>query len=205
MICTFLNATTADGYNPYRITREGIDWELPEPDNPWANIGYWSDHQIIYLQKLMEISTKIHPGRLQTFLIPADLQSCQCALSDQTLCRAAQRIRSTPLNSTGNWNRRSNARVQEHGTDGKLALTSRWQVLHTTLAENCSSLLLAKLVNFVPEGGIWMNHPASRMERCQQCPGRQRAVCCHIMLFAAYCLVFVKNLLQQVDLRSIAS
>ena len=68
MICTFLNATTADGYNPYRITRQGIDWEIPEPDNPWANIGYWSDHQIIYLQKLMEISTKVHPGKLQAFL-----------------------------------------------------------------------------------------------------------------------------------------
>ena len=36
MVCTFLNATTADGYNPYRITRQGIDWELPEPNNPWA-------------------------------------------------------------------------------------------------------------------------------------------------------------------------
>jgi len=39
MICTFLNATTADGYNPYRISRQGIDWEIPEPDNPWANIS----------------------------------------------------------------------------------------------------------------------------------------------------------------------
>ena len=51
MIGTFLNATTADGYNPYRVTRSGIDWEIPEPSNPWANIGYWSDHQIIYLAK----------------------------------------------------------------------------------------------------------------------------------------------------------
>ena len=54
MIFVFLNATTVDGYNPYRLTRQGIDWERPEADNPWANIGYWSDHQIIYLQKLME-------------------------------------------------------------------------------------------------------------------------------------------------------
>ena len=68
MICTFLNATTADGYNPYRITRQGIDWEIPEPNNPWANIGYWGDHQIIYLQKLMEISANVHPGKLQEFL-----------------------------------------------------------------------------------------------------------------------------------------
>ncbi|MFP4395818.1 MAG: hypothetical protein ACLFTI_11200, partial [Anaerolineales bacterium] len=49
MIAKFLNATTADGYNPYRITRDGIEWEAPEPEDPWANIGYWSDHQIIYL------------------------------------------------------------------------------------------------------------------------------------------------------------
>ncbi len=68
MICTFLNATTLDGYNPYRITREGIEWEIPEPGNPWANIGYWGDHQIIYLQKLMEVSARVHPGRLQAFL-----------------------------------------------------------------------------------------------------------------------------------------
>ena len=47
MIDTFLNATTPDGYNPYRITLGGIDWEVPEPDNPWSNIGYWSDHQIL--------------------------------------------------------------------------------------------------------------------------------------------------------------
>jgi len=68
MIFTFLSATTADGYNPYRITRSGLEWETPEPGNPWANIGYWSDHQIIYLQKLMEISTKVHPDRLHSFL-----------------------------------------------------------------------------------------------------------------------------------------
>ena len=60
----FLNASTADGYNPYRISRAGVDWEVPEPDNPWANIGYWGDHQIIYLLKLLETSERFHPGRL---------------------------------------------------------------------------------------------------------------------------------------------
>ncbi len=33
-----------------------------------SNIGYWSDHQIIYLQKLLEISVKVHPGKLREFL-----------------------------------------------------------------------------------------------------------------------------------------
>ncbi|MCP4429194.1 MAG: hypothetical protein GY803_32310, partial [Chloroflexi bacterium] len=36
-IAKFLNATTVDGYNPYRVTRDGIEWEVPEPDNPWSN------------------------------------------------------------------------------------------------------------------------------------------------------------------------
>ena len=39
-ISKFVNASTADGYNPYRITRDGFDWEVIEPDNPWSNIGY---------------------------------------------------------------------------------------------------------------------------------------------------------------------
>ena len=53
MISKFVNASTADGYNPYRITKAGIDWEKPDPHDPWANIGYWGDHQIIYLLKFL--------------------------------------------------------------------------------------------------------------------------------------------------------
>ena len=51
MVAVFVDATTADGYNPYRISRDGVDWEVPEPENPWANIGYWSDHQLVYLRQ----------------------------------------------------------------------------------------------------------------------------------------------------------
>ncbi|NIP14298.1 MAG: hypothetical protein GWM88_06045, partial [Pseudomonadales bacterium] len=45
VISKFVNTTTADGYNPYRVTKDGYDWEAPEPDEPWANFGYWGDHQ----------------------------------------------------------------------------------------------------------------------------------------------------------------
>jgi hypothetical protein len=68
MIAKFVNASTMDGYNPYRITKEGIDWEVEEPDNPWSYIGYWGDHQIIYLQKLLELSSHFYPARLQSLL-----------------------------------------------------------------------------------------------------------------------------------------
>jgi hypothetical protein len=62
MIARFLNATTADGYNPYRVMRDGIEWESPIPTTLGQH-RYWSDHQIIYLQKLLEISARVHPAR----------------------------------------------------------------------------------------------------------------------------------------------
>jgi hypothetical protein len=46
MIAKFVNASTVDGYNPYRITKEGIDWEVEDESDPWSYIGYWGDHQI---------------------------------------------------------------------------------------------------------------------------------------------------------------
>ena len=156
MICTFLNATTADGYNPYRITRQGIDWELPEPNNPWANIGYWSDHQIIYLQKLMEISTKIHPGKLQSFLSQPIFSYANVPYRIKQYAD----LQANPFNTIDfNWALEDEirARGKEHGTDGKLVHAQNGNVLHVTLAEKLLTLLLAKLVNFVPEGGIWMN------------------------------------------------
>ena len=68
VIAKFVNASTMDGYNPYRITKQGIDWEVEEPDNPWSHIGYWGDHQIIYLLKLLELSRDFHPALLRTLL-----------------------------------------------------------------------------------------------------------------------------------------
>ena len=156
MICTFLNATTPDGYNPYRITRQGVDWELPEPNNPWANIGYWSDHQIIYLQKLMEISDRLHPGRLQAFLNRPVFSYANVPYRIKPYAD----LRSDPYNTIDfDWDAEQEVerRVQERGTDGKLVYTQDRQVLQVTLAEKLLTLLLAKLVNFVPEGGIWMN------------------------------------------------
>ncbi len=67
-ISKFVNASTADGYNPYRITKEGFEWEVLSPDDPWSNIGYWGDHQVNYLLKLMELSCRYHPGKIETYL-----------------------------------------------------------------------------------------------------------------------------------------
>jgi hypothetical protein len=156
MLGTFLNATTADGYNPYRITYHGVDWEVLEPDNPWANIGYWSDHQIIYLQKLMGVSQGVHPGLLEDILnkpmfsyarVPYRIKPYADLLKD-------------PYNTIEfDWDLEGQieARQMERGTDAKLVTRPDGEVLQVTLVEKMLTLLLAKLANFVPEGGIWMN------------------------------------------------
>jgi hypothetical protein len=156
MIGVFLNATTVDGYNPYRITRNGIDWEVPEPSNPWANIGYWGDHQIIYLQKLLEACARFYPGRLEVLLtsriyayanVPYRIKPYEAMLKN-------------PYNTIEfDWDQHQQieASIQDRGVDGRLVLDADGNVLHSTLVEKLLNLLLAKLVNFVPAGGIWMN------------------------------------------------
>ena len=156
MIFTFVNAGTPDGYNPYRVTREGVEWEVPEPENPWANIGYWSDHQIIYLQKLMEISSKYHPGKLTRLLN----NSVFCYVDVPYRLRQYCSIIKDPF-QTIDFDYEAHHRIEEEcaafGSDRKLLHGSGGDVFHVTLTEKLLVFLLAKLVNFVPEGGIWMN------------------------------------------------
>ncbi len=88
MICRFLNASTADGYNPYRITRNGIDWEVVDPHDPWSYIGYWGDHQIIYLLKLLEILDRHDPTTLPGFLTRDIFAYANVPVPHQALRRA---------------------------------------------------------------------------------------------------------------------
>jgi hypothetical protein len=156
MISTFLNATSVDGYNPYRITYHGIDWEVLEPGNPWANIGYWSDHQIIYLQKLLEFSKKVHPGVLQDLLTKRVFSYSNVPYRIKPYADLVKNPYNT-IDFDWDMQRLVEKRVQARGTDGKLVYTMDGEIHLSSLAEKLLTLLLAKLVNLVPEGGIWMN------------------------------------------------
>lgn len=156
MTALFLNATTADGYNPYRLTRAGVEWEVPEPSNPWANIGYWSDHQIVYLLKLLEALERYQPGRLAGLLN----RRCFSHVDVPYRIKPYAQLLADPANSISfdrELERAIAARVAAQGADGKLVHGADGRVLHVSLAEKLLLLALAKLVNFVPEGGIWMN------------------------------------------------
>jgi len=156
MISAFLNATTADGYNPYRVTRDGIEWEEPEPDNEWANIGYWSDHQIIYLSKLLELQAEMDPTWLQQSFAE---QRYSYANVPYRIKPFAQ-LEADPYDSI-DFDEALQAKIAERvrsfGTDGKLLSDSKGQVIHANLLEKLMTLWLAKLSNFVPGGGLWMN------------------------------------------------
>src|SRR5260370_1300898 len=68
MIFKFLDSSTADGYNPYRVTRDRFEWEVINPHDAWSYFGYWGDHQVIYLLKLLDKSAAYHPQALSNLL-----------------------------------------------------------------------------------------------------------------------------------------
>ena len=156
IIAKFVNASTMDGFNPYRVTREGIDWEAPEPENPWSNIGYWGDHQIIYLLRLMEASHRYHPGRLETLLARPLFSYADVPYRIKDYAEIVQHPRDT-IRFDRDHAKRVDARVAKIGPDGKLVHTSDGEVYHVTLAEKILVAALSKLSNLVPDGGIWMN------------------------------------------------
>ncbi len=152
----FVNASTADGYNPYRITKEGIDWELLEPDDPWSNIGYWGDHQIIYLLKFLELAKKYQSEELNELLC-SDLFSY--ANVPYELC-GVEKLFENPKD-TVSFNQPLQQRIEERverlGSDGRLLLEGDDQVYMVNLTEKVLVPLLAKLSNLVLDGGIWLN------------------------------------------------
>ncbi len=156
IIAKFVNASTMDGYNPYRITKEGIDWEVEEPDNPWSYIGYWGDHQIIYLLKLLELSSEFEPAKLQSLL----REPIFCYANVPYLITTFDKLLEDPKNTVSFDD--PLAELIEHrlttiGADGKLVLTEDEQVYQVNLLEKLLVPLLSKLGNLVVDGGIWMN------------------------------------------------
>ena len=156
MIAKFVNASTADGYNPYRITKEGIDWEVEEPDNPWSYIGYWGDHQIIYLLKLLELSRSFHPDKLQNLL----RRQLFCYANVPYQIKPYELLIENPKDTVVYDNDLADTiedRVASMGADGKLLLDTKGEVRLVNLLEKLLVPMLAKLGNLVVDGGIWLN------------------------------------------------
>jgi hypothetical protein len=156
VVAKFLNASTADGYNPYRISHSGIDWEIPEHDNPWSSIGYWGDHQVVYLLKLLEWSDRFHPGRLC-----ADLNEPRYSYANVPYrimpFEAMRRNPRATIAFDSELNGAILGRAADFGSDARLLGGASGDVLHVNLTEKLLVVVLTRLTNFVPGGGIWMN------------------------------------------------
>jgi hypothetical protein len=156
MIAIFLNASTADGYNPYRITRAGIDWEVFDASDPWSHIGYWGDHQIIYLLRLLEGQERFRPGRLTARLN----ERCHAYAHVPYEIRGLDDLLIDPKHSI-HFNETLHGKLMERtrtlGGDGKLLAGGDGEIILVTLAEKLLVPLLVKLGNLVPGGGIWLN------------------------------------------------
>ena len=155
VVAKFVNGTTVDGFNPYRVTSHGLEWEMPDPEDPWANIGYWGDHQIIYLLRLLEQLANVRRDALRKLLgeeifvyfrTPYRIRSYQHLVKDG---------RDT-IQYDWQIDAALEKQVQELGEDGKL-IGDEDGIYHVNLLEKLLVPMLSKLSNFVPEGGIWMN------------------------------------------------
>lgn len=156
MIHKFLNASTFDGYNPYRVTKDGFDWETIEPDNPWSYIGYWGDHQIIYLLKFLEFIENYQPGKLHSYF---DKEYFVYAAVPYTI-KPYEDILKNPKDTiefNHEWDAKINQRRKQNGADGALLRDNNGDIYHVNLIEKLLATVLAKMSNFIPEAGIWMN------------------------------------------------
>lgn len=156
MIEAFLGAMTPDGHNPYRIGRAGIDWEVPEPENPWSQIGYWGDHPVIYLLRLLEAAQAHEPA-----LLPALWDRALFSFADvpYRLKPQAEQLatpKSTLVFDTAA-HERALARAARLGADGRMVCGRDDRPVLATLAEKLAVIVLAKAGSLVPGGGLWLH------------------------------------------------
>src|SRR6056300_1754935 len=156
MMFKFLNASSFDGYNPYRVFKDGFEWETIEPDNPWSYIGYWGDHQIIYLLKFLEFIQQYYPEKFDEYFkedsfvyanIPYRIKPFEALVED-------------PKNTIDYDYKRESAiekRREQIGADGALLTNPEGSVYQVNFIEKILATVLAKISNYIPEGGIWMN------------------------------------------------
>jgi hypothetical protein len=123
---------------------------------PWSYIGYWGDHQIIYLLKFLEFIENHNPGRLNSLAnkdlfvyanVPYRIKNYQDLLHNPK--------------DTIEFDEHSDSEIRTKrerlGADGALLQYKDGKVVRANFIEKILATTLAKLSNFIPEAGIWMN------------------------------------------------
>ncbi|GLX81075.1 hypothetical protein [Thalassotalea eurytherma] len=195
VVSKFVNASTIEGYNPYRITKEGIDWEVEDPEDPWSYIGYWGDHQIIYLQKLLELSHQFHPNKLTELLGKEIFSYANVPYRIKSFDEIKENAKSTVLFDNESAEEIEH-RVESMGADGKLVLAANGTVYHVNLVEKLCVALLAKLGNLVLGGGIWLNTQRPEWNDANNAlvgQGISVVTLCYMRRYTAFLINLLKN------------
>jgi len=156
MIFKFLNASTFEGYNPYRVIKNGFDWEVIDEKDPWSYIGYWGDHQIIYLLKFLEFIENYFPNKLSKYF-EQDLfvyANVPYKIKDYAA------IKKNPKDTIDfNWELQEEIQQRKHelGSDATLLRDADKNIYKVNIVEKLLASLVGKMSNFVPEAGIWLN------------------------------------------------
>ncbi len=156
MIFKFLNASTFDGYNPYRITKDGFDWEVSEPDDPWSYIGYWGDHQIIYLLKFLEFYEAYNPDKLRELFDKDFFVYANVPYRIKPYAEIVKNPKDT-IEFDEEADKSIRQKIAERGADGALRKNQNNAIHRVSFIEKILVTVLAKVSNFIPEAGIWLN------------------------------------------------
>lgn len=81
---------------------------------------------------------------------------CRCALSHQTLREILQNPKST-ISFDHQWDAAIRSRRDTLGADSACWPPKMERSTHVTFLEKILATVLAKVSNFIPEAGIWMN------------------------------------------------
>jgi hypothetical protein len=197
MIHKFLNATTFEGYNPYRLTKGGFDWETVEPDNPWSYIGYWGDHQIIYLLKLLEINEKYYPGQLSSQFNKDLFVYANVPYKIKSYSEIVKNAKDT-IEFDEQLDAKIKANLNINGSDAALLVAQNQRIYTVNFIEKILATVLSKLSNFIPGAGIWMNTQRPEWNDANNAlvgNGVSMVTLCYLRRF----LVFFEKLIEQTD------
>ncbi|NBU52663.1 MAG: hypothetical protein EBS24_08590, partial [Chitinophagia bacterium] len=137
-------------------TKGGFDWEVIEPDDPWSYIGYWGDHQIIYMLKFLEFSEKHQPGKLYRYFQEDQFVYANVPYKIKPYEEIVLNPKDTIL-----FDHDQDLAIRESvgkmGADGALLQNEEGDIHRVNFIEKILASVLAKMSNFVPGAGIWMN------------------------------------------------
>ena len=156
-ISVFLDASTADGYNPYRITRSGHrlgGGRSARSVEPHRVLGRPPDRLPAAAAGRVRASRarspRRRPGR-------AGVRLCGCAVSDRRISPTSSPIRAGRSCSIRRVTTRSPPPGGTSARTRPCSGMSDGEVRLVTLGEKLLVPLLVKLTNLVPGSGIWLN------------------------------------------------